>query len=63
MARPRKAHLSLDPFVDLAKKMEILEREMDVQRVAIERLKQLRPQSLRVDSAPELTALKRRISR
>jgi hypothetical protein len=63
MARPRKAHLSSDPFVDLAKKAEILEREMDVQRVAIERLKQLRPQSLHVDPAPELSALKRRISR
>jgi hypothetical protein len=63
MARPRKAHPSSDPFVDLANKTEILEREMTIQRAAIERLKQLQPQSLRVDPAPELSALKRRISR
>ena len=29
------------PFADLAKKIEILEREMAVQRVALERLKRL----------------------
>ena len=63
MARPRKAHPSSDPFIDLAKKTEILEREMTMQRDAIERLKQLRPQSLRTGPAPDLSALKRRISR
>ncbi len=30
-----------DPFADLAKKIEILEQEMAVQRAAIERLKDL----------------------
>ena len=63
MARPRKSRPSSDPFVDLAKKTEILEREMDVQRAAIERLKQLRPRSLRVESPPEFGAFKRRVSR
>jgi hypothetical protein len=29
----------IDPFADLAKKIEILEREMATQRVALERLK------------------------
>ena len=62
MARPRKARLSSDLFTDLAKKTEILEREMTMQRAAIERLQQLRPEPLRADAAPEL-ALKRRISR
>ena len=40
MARPRK-RLPSDPFADLSKKTEILEREMSAQRAAIERLKQL----------------------
>jgi len=63
MARPRKARPSSDPFVDLAKKTEILEREMTTQRAAIERLQQLRPESLRVNAAPELGTLKHRVSR
>lgn len=63
MARPRKSRPSSDPFVDLAKKTEILEREMDVQRAAIERLKQLRPEPLRVEPTLELGAFKRRVSR
>jgi hypothetical protein len=37
MARPRKA--SVDPFTDLQKKAAILEREMERQRAAMERLK------------------------
>jgi hypothetical protein len=37
--RPRMA--GVDPFADLAKKVEILEREMATQRLAIERLKAL----------------------
>jgi hypothetical protein len=40
MARPRKA-VPQDPFSDLSKKAEILEREMTAQRAAIERLQQL----------------------
>ena len=31
----------LDPFADLAKKVEVLEREMETQRRAIERLKEM----------------------
>ena len=33
----------IDPFADLAKKIEILEREMATQRVALERLKAMGP--------------------
>ncbi|HXD17177.1 MAG TPA: hypothetical protein VN654_09180 [Vicinamibacterales bacterium] len=40
MARPRKTARE-DPFSDLSKKAEILEREMSAQRAAIERLKQI----------------------
>lgn len=46
MARPRKA--TVDPFTDLQKKAAILEREMERQRAAMERLK--RP------AAPEFQA-------
>ena len=52
MARPRK-RLPSD-LADLSKKTEILEREMTLQRAAIERLKQLgqvRIQPLRADEA------------
>lgn len=38
MARPRK--VTVDPFTDLQKKADILEREMATQRAAMERLKQ-----------------------
>jgi hypothetical protein len=62
MARPRKAHPSSDPFTDLAKKTEILEREMTMQRAAIERLQQLRPRPLHVESVRD-ASLKRRLSR
>lgn len=65
MARPRKTLPASDPFVDLAKKTEILEREMDAQRAAIERLKQigkLRPRAARAEQIPEL-APRRRQSR
>lgn len=62
MARPRKAS-QLDPFSDLSRKTEILEREMSAQRAAIERLKELgiqKPQPLRASpSAPA----RRRVSR
>jgi hypothetical protein len=37
--RPKPA--GVDPFADLAKKIEILEREMATQRTALERLKSL----------------------
>lgn len=35
--RPKSA--GIDPFADLTKKVEILEREMAVQRAALDRLK------------------------
>jgi hypothetical protein len=38
MAR-RSQSAGIDPFADLAKKVEILERELSVQRTAMERLK------------------------
>ena len=66
MARPRKTLPASDPFIDLAKKTEILEREMDAQRAAIERLKQLgtlRPRPARLDHTPELDHGKRRQTR
>ena len=64
MARPRKASPS-DLLSDLSRKTEILEREMSIQREAIERLKQLgrvRPQPLRASAAGP-AAPKRRVSR
>ena len=64
MARPRKTLPS--DLADLSKKTEILEREMSMQRAAIERLKQLgqvRPQPLRVDNGHDSSAMRRRISR
>jgi hypothetical protein len=64
MARPRKT-APQDPFSDLSKKAEILEREMDAQRAAIERLKQIgrvRARPLPASDTPDgLT--KRRASR
>ncbi len=66
MARPRKTLPLSDPFIDLAKKTEILEREMNAQRTAIERLKQLsklRPHSLRVEETLEVAPVKRRVAR
>ena len=66
MARPRKSLPSAtDLFADLAKKTEILEREMSAQRAAIERLKQIgqmRGRAVRADSAPQ-PAPKRRQAR
>jgi hypothetical protein len=64
MARPRKAAPS-DPFSDLSKKAEILEREMSAQRAAIERLKQIghvRAQPLAA-TQPRDSSVKRRASR
>jgi len=63
MARPRK-RLPSD-LADLSKKMEILEREMNAQRAAMERLKQLghvRTQPLRVDGS-DPHVVRRRVSR
>lgn len=40
MAR-RSNSAGSDPFADLAKKIEILERELSVQRTAMERLKEM----------------------
>lgn len=37
----RRAAASDDPFADLERKVEILEREMAVQRAALDRLKEL----------------------
>jgi len=64
MARPRKSLPS--DLADLAKKTEILEREMSAQRAAIERLKQLgqvRRQPLRAPDAPTSTTARRRAVR
>jgi hypothetical protein len=64
MARPRK-RLPSD-LADLSKKSEILEREMSMQRAAIERLKQLgqvRPQPLRVDGNADSNVVRRRMTR
>ena len=64
MARPRKA-LPSDPFRDLSKKTEILEREMTAQRAALERLKQIgtRATPLRSGEAPVASTVKRRSAR
>lgn len=64
MARPRKA-VPQDPFSDLPKKAEILEREMAAQRAAIERLKEIghvRAQPLPARDTPD-AFIKRRASR
>ena len=64
MARPRK-RLPSD-LADLSKKTEILEREMNTQRAAIERLKQLgqvRGHPLRADAGADSTVARRRVSR
>jgi hypothetical protein len=64
MARPRK-RLPSD-LADLPKKTEILEREMSMQRSAIERLKQLgqvRAQPLRADTNTDSNAVRRRMVR
>ncbi len=66
MARPRKNLPSSDAFIDLARKTEILEREMTAQRAAIDRLKQIsvrRTTPLRAEEQAEPAAIKRRASR
>jgi hypothetical protein len=66
MARPRKPVPAADPFIDLAKKTEILEREMDAQRAALERLRQIsevHARPLRAKHALEVDSPKQRISR
>jgi hypothetical protein len=63
MARPRKKLPS--DLADLSKKTEILEREMDVQRAAMERLKQLgqvRTHPLRAGEGPDISGVHRRMS-
>jgi hypothetical protein len=64
MARPRKA-LPSDPFSDLSKKTEILEREMTAQRAALERLKQIgmRPTPWRAGAVADASAARRRAAR
>jgi len=64
MARPHK-RLPSD-LADLSKKAEILEREMTMQRAAIERLKQLgqvRSQQLRAEGNGDSNVVRRRMSR
>jgi hypothetical protein len=63
MARPRKILPS--DLADLSRKTEILEREMTMQRAAIERLKQLgqvRTQPLRADANGDSSLVRRRVS-
>jgi len=56
MPRRRK---TADPFEDLAKKVEILERELSIQRDAIGKLKAMgRDPRVRVTSTPVLPARK-----
>jgi len=64
MARPRNTRSS-DPLSDLAKKTEILEREMTAQRAALDRLKQIgiRARPLRAGAAADAPAAKRRAAR
>ena len=64
MARPRK-RLPSD-LADLSRKTEILEREMTMQRAAIERLKQLgqvRAQPLRANTNDDSNVVRRRLVR
>lgn len=65
MARPRKPSPDSDPLAELAKKTEILEREMNAQRTAMERLKQMstRPRPLQAGEASKDTRTKRRMAR
>jgi hypothetical protein len=49
MAR-RRGPASVDPFADLEKKTEILERELAVQRAALDRLKKLGAPEPKADS-------------
>ena len=66
MARPRKALPSSDPFVDLERKTEILEREMNTQRAAMERLQQIskvRAEPLRHDDHANTASSKGRAAR
>jgi hypothetical protein len=65
MARPRKSSPASDPLAELAKKTEILEREMNAQRTAMERLKQMsaRPRPLRAGEASPDARTKRRMAR
>lgn len=41
MARRRRSAAGMDTFQELARKVEILEREMALQRQALDRLKQM----------------------
>ena len=49
MAR-RRGPAGADPFADLAKKTEILEQELAVQRAALDRLKQMASTEERTES-------------
>jgi hypothetical protein len=58
MARRRRPAAGLEPFADLARKVQILERELAVQRQALDRLKELGPAPRRADTAPRPLARK-----
>ena len=58
MARRSKASAA-DPFADLARKLEILEREMAVQRRALERLKEM-AEAPREAPRPQILAVARK---
>jgi hypothetical protein len=51
MARERGT-VNVDPFADLDKKIEILEREMAVQRVALDRLKEMGTAATKTPETP-----------
>ena len=49
MAR-RRGPAGADPFADLARKVEILEQEMAIQRAALDRLKEIAPPEARPEA-------------
>ena len=59
MARRRRTGTGIESFEDLARKLEILERELAVQREALEKLKQM---GSAPKAAPEAVAPLRRKS-
>ena len=59
MPRRRRMVQGVESPQDLARKLEILERELEVQRVAMEKLKLLGPS---VKAAPAFASLARRKS-
>ena len=51
MARRRRTGTGMESFEDLARKLQVLERELAVQRQALERLKQMGPAPKRAQAS------------